>query len=447
MKNIESKFEKAVSPVQTFIDSQSSGGILLLLATVLALVVANSPLSNEYFAIQEWKLGMVFEGEVYSMSLHHWINDGLMVLLFFLLGLEIKRELLVGELSNIRRSSTVIAAAVGGMAVPALIYVFFNSDEDVFRGWGIPMATDTAFVLGLLALLSKKVPNAAKVFLVGVAIVDDIGAVLVIAFFYTEQLNLLMLSFATVLFFVLVAFNILGIRHVIPYVMISVLLWMTMYKGGIHGTVAGVLAAMTVPARPKKSPKSFASEARNLISKFAKREVDNSGSILESHKSHKIIEKVEKKAKLTSTPLQRWEVALENPVNLGIIPIFAFFNAGIIINTKLVNALTDSSVGLGVLLGLLIGKPIGIVVMTLVCIKMNIGELSKQLNLDHIIGIGILAGMGFTMSIFITNLGFKGNTEYLLSAKLGILIATFIAGVIGLAWMYFISFKGQKDAN
>jgi NhaA family Na+:H+ antiporter len=305
------------------------------------------------------------------------------------------------------------------------------------------MATDTAFVLGLMALLGKKhVPGTAKIFLVGIAIVDDIGAVLVIALFYTDAINIQQLFFAGICYSLLILSNYTGIRNILTYIFLGILFWLFIYQAGIHGTVAGVMIALTIPARPHKRTSKFTKDTRNLINKLE----NNSKPMLESEKKHEYVETIEQKAIAVTTPLQRWESALQNPVNLLIIPLFAFFNAGITINTERIQTAMDSPILIAIILGLLVGKPLGIIIFTLACVRSRFGSLSDNLNLHHIISLGILAGMGFTMSIFIATLAFDTN-DLLNISKLGILLATTVAGVSGMAWMLYASRYSKRSRS
>jgi len=438
---IEIQFEKLTEPFNRFVSNQISGALLLVLATLAALIVVNSPLKDYYYALEHIEFGLVFNDYEIRKSLHHWVNDGLMVLFFFLLGLEIKREFIAGELQSFSQSSTVIMAAFGGMIVPALIFAAFNYDSESAAGWGIPMATDAAFALGALVLLGSRVPSGLKVFLVALAIVDDIGAIIVIAVFYTEQLNLQLVFVAAGLFALLLIMNRLGIRKPLPYLLVSILLWYATLVSGVHATVAGVLAAFAIPARPRLHPRNLAKKLRSAAKQMDQIDKNPETEMLAEASNHEVVEAVEERAKETKTPLRSWETTLERPVSLFVIPIFAFLNAGIVISLDTINAMIPATISWGIIAGLVLGKPIGIVLMSWIAIKLNWGQLPENVTLKHITGVGLLAGMGFTMSIFIASLSFPNHPEMLTQAKLSIMLATALAGILGVIWLWVLSAK------
>jgi NhaA family Na+:H+ antiporter len=423
---LQRRFEKFTSPFDAFVRNEISGGVILVLATIAALWLANSPFREIYHVLGNVEFGLYTGDWRLSKSLHHWVNDGLMALFFFVLGLEIKRELLAGGLRDPKQSILVIMAALGGMMAPAAIFVALNVGDDTLRGWAIPMATDTAFAIGALALLGKRVPRAATVFLVALAIVDDIGAILVIVLFYTETLVLEALGAAVILLALLVLFNVLGLRRPAPYVLVSALLWLAILNSGVHATLAGVLAALAVPARPRVEPHWFIERMHRLLRRFEEAK-QSEQTILEDGRQHMVVEDVEHVARLTTTPLQRWERALEKPVTLFVVPIFS------------------SSLSLGVAAGLLFGKVIGITSMSWLGMRFGFGQLPHTMGMRHVVGIGLLAGMGFTMSIFIATLGFSSTPALLLDAKMGILTATFLSGTAGMAWLWFFANHKQRD--
>lgn len=438
---MEAHFERVINPFQDFIRYQTTGSILLIFCTIIALIIANSAFAHDYEQLIDMKMGFVFGDWSFKMSLRHWINDGLMALFFFVLGLEIKREVLVGELKDPKQSLPVIAAALGGMLVPAAIFYALNADSVTAHGWGIPMATDTAFAVGILALLGRRIPLALITFLTALAIIDDLGAILVIAVFYTDAINLPVLSLSGLTLAFLVACNAFGVRHPSIYIIGGGIVWLAMLGSGVHATVAGILVAMTIPARPKRGPDWFVRRTRKLINEFENIEKESVLPILGEEQQHEVVERVQQTAEKASTPLRRWEHALEHPVALFVLPVFALANAGIPINVSALSTLWTDSLSLGIILGLVAGKATGISLLTWIALRLKLGSLSQGLSMHHIIGIGLLGGMGFTMSIFISGLGFTNNPEALLTAKTAILLASLIAGLSGYLWLRFIAIK------
>ncbi|WP_455204064.1 Na+/H+ antiporter NhaA [Kaarinaea lacus] len=441
---LEKVFDKIVTPFEEFIHRQTTSGLILLGCTIVALFVANSLLYDEYehflhshfvIGVGEWKL---------DKSLHHWINDGLMVVFFFVVGLEIKREILVGELADAKHAVLPIVAAVGGMVVPALFYTAVNAGTDGVGGWGIPMATDIAFAVGIMVLLGSRVSKPLITFLVALAIVDDLGAVAVIALFYTESIAIGPLILAIVFLGVLIAFNLFGIRKPLPYFIVGAMLWLAMLKSGIHATIAGILTAWTIPARPKFEPVLFSNQVRALMGKFDKAHRPGE-SIMNNQEQRAVLQTLENVTHMVQTPLQRLEHGFHLPVALLVIPIFALANAGIPVEMSKLDDLFQHPVALGVILGLVLGKSIGIFGFSWLAIKLGFGQLPKGTQMKQLIGVGFLGGIGFTMSIFIADLAFINNAEYLLLAKTGILFASLLAGIIGLSWLFFLSPKPQTS--
>ena len=432
---LEAGLEKALSPFQAFIHDQTSGSMLLLLCTISALMLANSPLAHAYESLIHSQLGFVFGDARFTMSLQHWVNEFLMSLFFFVLGLEIKREILVGELRDIRQSLPVIAAALGGMLIPALIFYTLNRGTPAVHGWGIPMATDAAFAIGVLALLGRRIPLALITFLTALAIIDDLGAILVIAVFYTDTISLPYLYSAGLLMLVLVSCNIGGCRHPLTYFLIGGLVWLAMLGSGVHPTVAGVLVAMTVPARPKRAPEWFARRARKLINDYERVRKKSSQPVLGEDKQHQVVEQVQDSAEKATTPLRRWELRLEQPVALLVMPVFALTNAGIPVDTARLSAIWTDSLSLGIVLGLVLGKVVGISLFCWLALALGLGRLPGGVTMGHILGIGLIGGMGFTMSMFIAGLGFGDNPENLVEAKSAILMASLAAGLLGYLWL------------
>jgi NhaA family Na+:H+ antiporter len=438
----EKSFDKVITPLEEFIHRQSTSGLLLMAFALLALVVANSALAQGYLHLSHVSIAINIGGWELEKSLQHWINDGLMTLFFFVVGLELKREIVVGELADPRQAVLPILAAIGGMVVPALIYAAMNADGEALRGWGVPMATDIAFAIGALVLLAHRVPKALITFLVALAIVDDLGAVVVIALFYTEQLDVSMLLLAAALLALLVSFNFGGIRRPLPYFLIGILLWLALLKSGVHATLAGVLTALTIPARPKYDPELFSQRVKQLVARF---DASNRPgiSIMNNQELRAIVHTLEKGVKLVETPLQRLEHGLHLPVAFLVIPVFAFFNAGIPLQMDTLAATFSHPVTLGVMLGLVVGKFIGIAGVSWLALKLGFGQLPAGTTMSQIVGVALLGGIGFTMSIFIAELGFAGQPQLLLMAKTGILAASLLAGVAGYLWLLTVGNRRQ----
>jgi NhaA family Na+:H+ antiporter len=380
-----------------------------------------------------------------EMPLHHWINDGLMALFFFVVGLELKRELLVGELANPRNAVMPIAAAIGGMVVPALIYFAVNPQGDAAVGWGIPMATDIAFAIGILALLASRVPKTLITFLVALAIVDDLGAVMVIAVFYTDTIALGPLAAAGGLFALLMVFNLGGIRNSVPYFVVAVVMWYALQKSGVHATLAGIMGALSVPATPKYDPARFSAKVRELMNRFDASHQPGK-SIMTNVELRAVVQTLENGVHSVEAPLQRLEHIWHMPVAYLVIPIFALANAGIPLTFGSLGETLTHPVLLGVALGLVLGKFIGITGASWLVLKLGVAELPKGTRFTQIAGVSLLAGIGFTMSIFVAQLGFEGREDLLLIAKTGILGASFLAGVTGFIWLYLVS-KPVEDEN
>ena len=425
------KFEKIdtlLKPFNRFIHRESTAGIFLLVCSVVALVLANSPWSEAYHHLWEYEFSIGFAGHVVSNSLHHWISDGLMAMFFFVVGLELKREIMGGELSSPKNAILPLAAAVGGMVAPALIYACFNYGKPSISGWGIPMATDIAFALGVLSLLGNRVPLSVKIFLTALAIADDLGAVLVIALFYTSEISTINLTTGAVFMIVLLTANYLGVRSTLFYGIVGIGgLWLAFLMSGVHATVAGVLAALTIPARTKIDEVGFVRRLRMYVSEF-ERIPPNNVSLLEPEQLH-VVEKIKSLTKAAGTPLQQLEHALHPVVLFVVMPVFALANAGISFEgVSLQGAVTSAS--MGVFFGLLAGKFIGVVGTSWLFIKIGWAKLPGDMTFKNICGLGMLAGIGFTMSLFITNLALQSPAAAL-EAKIGILTASLLAGIVG----------------
>jgi len=433
----ERAFSRVLTPFEEFIHRQTTSGLLLMGSAIIALFLANGALADAYQHLIHTPISLNIGSWAINMSMHHWVNDGLMALFFFVVGLELKREIMVGELSDIRQAALPIIAAIGGMAVPALIYLAFNPDGDTARGWGVPMATDIAFAVGVLVLLASRVPKALITFLVALAIADDLGAVMVIALFYTQELalNWLLASFALVA--ILISFNYAGIRKAIPYFIVAVLLWYALLQSGVHATLAGVIGAFTVPARSKYDPSLFADLINEQIDRFiANRHQDD--SLMSNEKLYSIVQNLEESVNGVQTPLQRLEHIWHLPVAFVVIPIFAIFNAGIPLQLGTLSETFSHPVMLGVTFGLLFGKFIGITGACWIALRLGIGQLPTGTRFSQIAAVSVLGGIGFTMSIFIAELGFANQPEYLLMAKTGVLAASLLAGFIGFVWLWWL---------
>ncbi len=415
-------------PIHAFLAAESAGGILLLVAAVVALVWANSPWSESYEHLWHMKAGFTIAGHAHVMSLEHWVNDGLMVVFFLLVGLEIKRELLMGELASFREASLPVAAAIGGMIVPAGIYAALNVGGPGAAGWGVPMATDIAFAVGVVALVGRALPTSVKILLLAIAIVDDLGAVLVIAIFYTNQISLVALAVAGAFFAALVLLNILRVHSPLPYLLLGVGLWAATLFSGIHATIAGVLLAFTIPATRQIDETSYVAHIRRMLGLF-ERDVKAVPDKVTHDQSHSI-KSMEEAAQAVQTPLARVEHALLHPVSFLIVPLFALANAGVDVRTGGSEALA-SPITWGVLLGLLVGKPVGVTLFAWLAIRTGIAALPAGGSWSQVVGVSFLCGIGFTMSLFVANLAFPGNASHLSATKIGILAASILAGLIG----------------
>lgn len=375
-----------------FFESEKASGIVLIICTLVSLAIANSVASADYLALWHAKVG--------GMSVEHWINDGLMAIFFLLIGLELQRELYSGELSTLKNALLPVIAAMGGIMVPALIHFSLNAGTATQAGIGIPMATDIAFALGALALLGKRVPLALKVFLAALAVIDDLGAIIVIAVFYTAQISLVYLMAALAIFAILLVLNRrLRIMTLTPYLIGGALMWYCMLQSGIHATIAGVLLAFSIPFSAKTDD--------------------------------------------AKSPSHRLEHRLHKPVAFMILPLFALANTGIIISATWSQELASTN-SLGIMAGLLVGKPIGIMLLCVLAVALGICKLPEGLNWKHIFGAGLLGGIGFTMSIFITNLAFAGHTEVITASKIAVLLASLTAGILGFLWLRFATSPAPK---
>ncbi len=420
-------------PFEAFMEAQISGGILLLLATVAAMIWANSPWAESYHHLWEHRITIGVDGKGLDLSLHHWINDGLMAMFFFVVGLELKREMVDGELSRPRDAMLPLAAALGGMVVPAAIYILFSPTGDAHSGWGLPMATDIAFALGLLALLGSRVPVALKVFLTTLAVADDLGAVLVIAFFYTSDISLLSLAIGACVLTVMILGNRLGVRNPWFYAFFGIGgLWTAFLLSGVHATIAGVLAAFTIPAVPKVREELFVRRMRLYLVRFADRNTPEKG--IRSGGQMQDLENMTRLSAYAATPLQQLERTLHPLVTFVVLPLFALANAGVALPDDMASALAGP-VTIGVGLGLLLGKPIGVLLASGLMVRLAGARLGSGVTWRHMAGAGVLAGIGFTMSLFVNELAFPGHPELAQDAKLGVLMASAVAGLAGYVWL------------
>ena len=435
----EKAFKKVSTPFEEFLHAQTTTGLILIVTTILALVLANTSLYESYSHFFHMNIDFNVGSWALSHSLHHWINDGLMAIFFFLIGLEIKREITAGELSNIKVAILPILAALGGMVFPALIYLGFNYNSESAGGWGIPMATDIAFAISALVLLGKRVPPALVTFLVALAIVDDLGAVLVIALFYTETINMLPLGLAGLMFLVMITFNRFGIHMILPYFVVGLLMWFFMLESGVHATIAGVLAALAIPSTPKRAPETLAKDTKHLLEEYEKYPVQDNHIMHEKQK--KILTNIQDKIDEVGTPTARLEHNLHLPVALIVIPIFALANAGIKIDFSSIGSTILEPVSLGIIAGLILGKVIGIFGVAWLAVKLKIAQLPKDSTLSQVFGVAFLGGIGFTMSIFVADLAFISNPELIFQAKVGILTASLFSAFFGYFWLKSVSKK------
>ncbi|WP_024852234.1 Na+/H+ antiporter NhaA [Hydrogenovibrio kuenenii] len=433
----EKAFNRLATPFERFLHQQTTTGLVLMFMTVVALILANTPLAEAYSHLFHTHIVVGIGDFKIDHSLHHWINDGLMALFFFVIGLEIKREVLVGELSDIRNAILPIIAALGGVIMPAMLYFGINQGLPSENGWGIPMATDIAFAISALVLLGRRVPTALVTFLVALAIVDDLMAVVVIALFYTEQIHFIPLFVALGFFLVLILFNRFGIHKPLPYFIIGGLMWVAMLESGVHATIAGILTAMAIPAKPSFNPEAFDSQIKTLTEKFRSYNVQNDFQLHE--KQEPILHEINHTVHAVQAPLNRLEHDFHLPVSLIVIPLFALANAGITIDFSAMESMIMEPVTLGVIIGLVAGKVIGIAGVSMLAIKLGIARLPTGSSYSQLLGVSFLGGIGFTMSIFIAGLAWPANEAFLLQAKVGILLASLFAGLFGFMWLRFVA--------
>lgn len=424
-----------VRPVSKFIHQEYTSGIVLFLSVIAALVWANSAAAESYHHVWETRLAISFNNRPFDHQLHVWINDGLMAMFFFVIGLELKREFMAGELSTLKKASLPMMAALGGMLVPAGIYLVFNHGLPSQAGWGVPMATDIAFALGLLSLSGKHIPGSVKVFLSALAVADDLGAVLVIAFFYTAHIAYGYLLLAAGFLVLLMGGNLLGIRHTLFYLLLGIAVWACFLFSGVHATIAGVLVAFTIPARTKIDESEYIQQVRLHAFQFEKA-IPLHGPLMTADQHH-IVEEIKSLSLDAQTPLQKIEHTLHPWVAFVIMPLFALANSGMHIGANFFTSLLNP-VSLGVMIGLVVGKLCGVFGFTWLLVKAGLAELPQLASWKHIFGISLLAGVGFTMSLFVTNLAFS-DASHIDSAKYGILLASLISGSVGIVYLRMIA--------
>lgn len=438
---MRSKFKNSMlRPLYRFLATQNLSSRLLFLAMLMALALANSRLADMYHTFWHTTLSIQLGPYELSYSLAHWISDGLMAIFFFVIGLEIKREILVGELSSWKKASLPVIAALGGMLVPAVIYMAFNFGEAGFGGWGIPMATDIAFALGCLMILGDRVPASLKIFLLALAIVDDIGAIIVIALFYTSSLSLPPLLLAAGILLLLLLLNAMNVQEPLPYVLLGLLLWLAVLHSGLHTTLAGVVLAFCIPARAIYTPENFVSETRQILDEFPEQEWEIMCVDTEQRQALRSIENAINK---TDTPLQRLEDTLHPLSAYLVIPLFVLANAGVDVIGTIAEVSVFNLITTGVFAGLVLGKQLGITLFAYLAVSARMASLPEGMNWWDVYGLSCLGGIGFSMSLFISNLAFT-DPQFLNQAKLGILLASLTAAVWGVLVLKRFSLKSRS---
>lgn len=431
--------KRFVQPAQRFAAIEASGGIVLLLGAIVALIWVNSPWSESYHSLWETELALDLHLFEIHQHLGHAVNDGLMVLFFFVVGMEIKRELVSGELSSPRKAILPVAAALGGMLGPALIYTLFNAGKESAHGWGIPMATDIAFALGVLTLLGRRAPTPLKVFLLALAVADDLGGIVVIAIFYTESLSLEALGWAALLLAVMFVLNRGGVRSIGVYVFLGVLFWAAMLKSGIHATIAGVILAMLTPSKPYYTDEDFDANLDRLQAEYRLARADG-----DHERMQEALAQIEDLSVGMESPLDRLEHRLAPWSAFLIVPIFAIANAGVEVSGSMLRDAFSSPVTLGVAFGLVLGKPLGIFLTSWLCVRLGLAQLPANTSFRQILGAGMIAGIGFTVALFIAGLSFD-HPEMLDEAKIGILSASVIAGALGAGYLLLLPAPATSD--
>ena len=429
---LKSKRNPIIDPFKQFIKQESSSSIIMIVSMILALLIANSYLQNAYHHFWEIYVGFEFGDFELKKHLSHWINDGLMALFFLVIGLEVKREVLIGELSTVQKAMFPIVGAVGGAIIPAVIYTIININGGNVSGWGIPMATDIAFALGILSLLGDKVPVGLKVFLTSLAVADDMIAVLIIAIFYSSSIHTSYLMYGAGVIILLIIMNRFKIKMITAYLIAGAFLWYFLLKSGVHATIAGVILAFFIPTSPKINFDIFGRAARNALNDFNSC-VDDPDTDILTKCQKKSMNRLIQISFAAYNPLSRLEYNLHGFSAFIIMPVFAFSNTGITFTSEMFSAIISPE-SLGVILGLFVGKPLGIFGFIYICLKMKLITMPEGLNLKQIFGASILGGIGLTMSIFIANMAFAG-TSTLDNVKLSILLSSVLAGVLGFIYL------------
>jgi NhaA family Na+:H+ antiporter len=428
-KGSPNRILRTIRPFREFMQMEESGGIVLFLCIIIALIWANSPIASTYFDFWGTKITLTMGDFVLSKPLLIWINELLMTPFFFLIGLEIKREILIGELCTPKDALLPFLTAFGGMVVPAVIYTLFNPfGTPGSVGWAIPIATDIAFTLGILSIFGKQVPSSLRVFLVTLAIVDDIGSVLVIAIFYTEEIYWLYLVLSAVVFLILCVINKLGIRKQAIYILLGIFLWLFLLESGVHATLAGILLAITIPATTKIDFEEFKQTSNQLLMRLEEA-ADGAPESCDLEVFLNTSHTLENACQDAEAPIQRWEHVLTPWVAFLVVPVFTLTNGGVMLLTSIAQVGT-SSISFGIIMGLVIGKPLGVITSVFLTTKLGLSKIPEELNWSHFAGVAFLAGIGFTMSIFVASLSFSDDAILSL-AKASILIASMISGIIG----------------
>jgi len=440
---LEPLLGKIISPFERFLRQTTAGGIVLMAMTLLTFAVASSPWGEAWRHLWETPFRVEIGLYTVGMSIHAWVNEGLMALFFLLVGLELKREIMVGELASLRNAALPVAGAIGGMLAPAAIYILFNPSAPARMGWGVPIATDIAFAVGILVLLAWRIPRGLIIFLTALAIADDLGAVLVIAIFYTKSINTVFLAATATILGMLTICNRGGIRHPLPYAVLGVLLWLALLKSGIHATISGVLLAFTIPALPIYTPLQFDKQLAEMRDAFhsAAANIEGSNGPLSIARMNTIAEALEKASSSVQSPQQRMEHLLAPWVTFGVIPLFAMANAGLDLLAIPIKEVIIQPVTIGIVLGLVLGKFFGISGFAWLAVKLGFAKLPSGVKWRHIMGVSWLGGIGFTMSLFIGQLAFADTPSLFEEARLGIIIASTISAFIGLSWLYLSAKK------
>jgi NhaA family Na+:H+ antiporter len=432
-------YRRVFQTAQAFMQVEAASGVVMLIAAIVALVWANSPWWESYFDF--WHKEVIVDAQLFEihLDLREWVNDALMTLFFFVVGLEIKRELVHGELSNPRRALLPAAGALGGMAAPALLYVLLNYGGEGGHGWGVPVATDIAFAVGVLSLLSRRVPFSLRVFLLALAIADDIGGIIVIAIFYATGIDAFALGLSALTLLVIAIMNRSGVRTINIYVVVGAILWLTMLESGVHAALSGVILGLMAPASYFYNPATFAAAAQDLVERFKLASAAESDEVQAN-----ILAQMEDLTQGTEAPLERLERALHRWVGFGVVPLFALANAGVHVSGDTADAAISSPISQGVFLGLLVGKPVGIFLVTWIAVRLGICEMPRGATWPQVFGIGILGGIGFTVSLLITDLAFKEDL-FIDEAKLGVLVASVAAALLGLVFLLFATTSPERE--